>query len=298
MPAALDFAGQYAMFCAAAHQPGSCSERTDLGTPDGLGNAPPLWLVGRCCGGGRSPERSCGQGGEPGEAGDDAGALAQSAEADEPGRLAEARTGQGHGRQHGHGGASTVKTEAVLAGPPGPPGTGERGRGQADEHRDSRQIVCGAGTAGLGERIGCSGRVATDRVSGEDGRADKPRACGADQRRCSPAAGCPITSASQACGPGHDQRPGHREVSSLDPAARSERERTDWVAQRPVTIPDSTLKQERRDKNRACGHTTAQQPAGPCLRRTGDAGRAHQRSVAGQPLPPAGCSVPESVNER
>jgi len=194
--------------------------------------------------------------------------------------------------------ASMVTAVPALAGPPGPPGTGECGRGQADEHRDSRQIMCGAGTAGLGERIGCSGRVATDRVSGEHGRADKPRACGTDQRRCSPAAGRAITGPGQACGPGQHQRPGHREVPSLDPAARPERQRTDWVAQRPVTIPDSALKQEHRDKNRACGDTTAQQPAGPGLRQAGDAGRAHQRSLPGQPLPPAGCSVPESVDER
>jgi hypothetical protein len=229
----------------------------------------------------RSPERSGGQDGEPGEAGDDAGALEQPAEAGQPGRLAEAGTGQGHGREHGHGGAGAVKTEAAPAGPPGPPSTCQGGGGQAEEHRNGRQIVCHAGRAGLGERIGRSWRVAADRVSGEDGRADKPRACGADQGRCRPAAGRPVSSARQACGPGQEQRPCHREVCGLDPAARSERERADWVAQRPVIIPGRSLKQEHRDENRAGGRAAAQQPAGPCLRCTGDAGRAHKRSVAG-----------------
>jgi hypothetical protein len=37
-------------------------------------------LVAWCCGSGRSPERLRGQGCEPGEAGDDAGALEQPAE--------------------------------------------------------------------------------------------------------------------------------------------------------------------------------------------------------------------------
>jgi len=111
-------------------------------------------LVAWCCGSGRSPERLRGQGCEPGEAGDDAGALEQPAEAVGPGRLAEARTGQGHGREHGHGGAGAVHAEAVLAGPPGPPATGECGGGQAGEHRDCRQIVCNAGTGG---RVSASG---------------------------------------------------------------------------------------------------------------------------------------------
>ena len=81
----------------------------------GEGLAVYAWWGWRC-GGGRSPERSYRQGCEPGEAGDDAGALEQPAEAGEPGRLTEARTGQGHGREHGHGRACAVKTEAALAG--------------------------------------------------------------------------------------------------------------------------------------------------------------------------------------
>ena len=47
---------------------------------------------------GCSPERLGGRGCEPGEAGDDAGALEQPAEAVEPGGLAEGRAGQGRGR--------------------------------------------------------------------------------------------------------------------------------------------------------------------------------------------------------
>jgi hypothetical protein len=227
---------------------------------------------------GRSPERLCGQGCEPGKAG-------------EPGRLAEARTGQGHGRKHDRGGADAVKPEAVLAGPPGLPATGECGGGQADEHRDCRQIVRNSSTGGVGESIGRSGRVAADRISGEDRRADKPCSCGADQGRCCPA-GRRITGARQACGSGQEQRPCHGKVSGLDPAARSERERTDRVAQRPVTISDSTLEQEHRNKDRSCGHTAVQQPAGPCLRRAGDAGRVHKRSVAGQEPAPRQAAVP------
>jgi len=102
-------------------------------------------LVGWCRGSRHSPARSCGQGCEPGKAGDDAGALEQAAEVDEPGRLAEARTGQGHGRQHAHRGAGAVQTEAAVADPPGPPATGQRGGGQAGEHRDCHQIVPDAG---------------------------------------------------------------------------------------------------------------------------------------------------------
>jgi hypothetical protein len=174
-----------------------------------------------------------------------------------------------------------VKAETMLAGSPEPPATGDCGGGQASEHRDSRQIVCGAGTAGLGERIGRSWRVATDRIGGEDSRSDKRRACGADQSRCCPAAGYDITSARQACGPGQEQRSCHREVSGLDPATRSERERTDRVAQRPVAVAHRTLDEEHHDEDRACGRTAAQQSAGPRLRRAGDAASVHMRSVAG-----------------
>jgi len=71
-------------------------------------------LVASCCDSGRSPKRLCGQGCEPGKTGDDARALEQPAKVDEPGRLAEARTGQGHGREHGHGGAGAVQAEAGL----------------------------------------------------------------------------------------------------------------------------------------------------------------------------------------
>ena len=40
---------------------------------------------------------------------------AMMAEAVEPGRLAEARTGQGHGREHGHGGVEGFKaTEEIM----------------------------------------------------------------------------------------------------------------------------------------------------------------------------------------
>jgi hypothetical protein len=42
--------------------------------------------VAWCCGHRRPVERLCGQGGDSGEAGDDAGALEQPAEVDEPGR--------------------------------------------------------------------------------------------------------------------------------------------------------------------------------------------------------------------
>jgi SAM-dependent methyltransferase len=73
-----------------------------------------------------------------------------------------------------------------------------RDGGQADEHLDCRQIVCNAGAGGVGERIGRSRRVAADRLSGEDRRADKPCPCGAGQGRCCPA-GRRITGARQAC---------------------------------------------------------------------------------------------------
>jgi hypothetical protein len=77
--------------------------------------------------------------------------------------------------------------------------------------------VCHAGTGGVGERIGRSGRIAADRVRGEDRRADKPRLRSADQGRCCPA-GRSITGARQACGSGQEQRSCHREVCGLDPA--------------------------------------------------------------------------------
>jgi hypothetical protein len=82
----------------------------------GLGNASAC-LVASCCGSGRSLERLSGLGCEPGEAGDDASALEQPTEVEEPRRLPEARTGHGYGRQHAHGGADAVKTDAVLASP-------------------------------------------------------------------------------------------------------------------------------------------------------------------------------------
>jgi monooxygenase len=193
------------------------------------------------CGGWRAPERLCRQGCEPGEASDDAGALEEPAEVDEPARLTETGAGQKHAREHGNGAAAAVKSEAVLAGPPGPPAAGECGGRQADEHGDSRQIVHGASTAGLSERVGRSRRVAADRISSEDGRSDKPRACGADQRRCYAAAGYGLTGARQACSSSQEQRSCHGEVPGLDPAAGSERERTDGVAQRAVAVAQCTL---------------------------------------------------------
>jgi len=51
------------------------------------------------------------------------------------------------------------------------------------------------------------------------------------------------------------------------------------VAQRPVTVPDGALNQERRDEDRASSHTAPQQPAGPRLSLPGAAGRHHGRSL-------------------
>jgi hypothetical protein len=193
---------------------------------DGLGKRSAC-LVAWCCGRGRSPERSCGQGCEPGKAGDDAGALDQAAEVDEPGRLAEARTGQGHGREHGHGGACAVKTEAVLAGLPGPPATGECGGGQAGEHRDCGQIVFNTGTGGVGECIGRSWRVTADRVRGEDRRADKPSPCGADQGRFCLTAGSPARARPAA--PARNNVPVTAKFPAwIQPRGPSARELTGW----------------------------------------------------------------------
>jgi Protein of unknown function (DUF2637) len=174
--------------------------------------------------------------------------------------LAEARAGPGQGREHGHGGAGTVETEPVPAGPPGPPATGENGDGQAQEHRDSRQIVWGAGGAGLGEHIGRAGRVAADRVGGEDGRADQPRAL---RRRSGPPPGCwpGITSACQSCGRGQEQRPCHREVCGLDPAAVQAQEnsrgdeRIKGSRSGRYPIRTASLEQEHCHKDRARGHS-------------------------------------------
>jgi hypothetical protein len=59
------------------------------------------------------------------------------------------------------------------------------------------------------------------------------------------AAGSP---ARQACGTGQEQCPGYSEIPGLDPAARSECERTNWVAQGAIAVPDRTLKEEHRDE--------------------------------------------------
>jgi hypothetical protein len=67
-----------------------------------------------------------------------------------------------------------------------------------------------------------------------------------------------VTSTRQACGTGQEQCPGHSEIPGLDPAARSECERTDWVAQGAIAVPDCTLKEEHRGEDRTCGHTAAQ----------------------------------------
>jgi hypothetical protein len=113
--------------------------------------------------------------------------------------------------------------------------------------------------------IGRSRRVAADRISGEERRADQPRACRADQGRCCAAAGRGVTGASQPGGAGQEQRPCHREVRGLNPATRSERERADRVAQRSATVPGGSFKQERGDEDGACDHTAPQQAAGPRL---------------------------------
>lgn len=114
--------------------------------------------------------------------------------------------------------ASIVTGVPALSGSPSPPSAGEASGRKAEEHWDSRQIVCCTGTAGVGERIGRFWRVAGDRVSGEDGQADQPApACDANQRRCCPAA-CRVITSPPACGSGHEQRPCHR--GSFQPGAR------------------------------------------------------------------------------
>ena len=63
------------------------------------------------------------------------------------------------------------------------------------------------------------------------------------------------------------------------------------MSKRPVTVPDSTLEQERRDEDRARGHATAQQPASPCLPGAANAGRVHERSLAGSSRDHAHCDL-------
>lgn len=104
-------------------------------------------------------------------------------------------------------------------GPDGLPAAGERGGGQAEEHWDCREVMHHAGAAGLGERAGCSWRVAADRVGSENGCADEAGTGCADQGPSRPAAGRGISGVPQADGVGQDQRPGHGEVRGLDPAA-------------------------------------------------------------------------------
>ena len=123
-----------------------------------------------------------------------------------------------------------------------------------------RAVLHAAGQAGVLGGPGQAGGVAAEVVDEALGRL--AGSCGADQGRCCPA-GRRITGARQACGSGQEQRPCHREVSGLDPAALSECESTDRVAQRMVTAPDGTLEQEHRHEDGACGHTAVQQPAGP-----------------------------------
>ena len=72
-----------------------------------------------------------------------------------------------------------------------------------------------------------------------------------------------------------------REVPGLDPAAGSERERTDRVAQRAIALAHRTLEHESGHEGWARGHSAAEQSAGPWLGYAGDAGRVHNRRVAG-----------------
>jgi hypothetical protein len=80
-----------------------------------------------------------------------------------------AARGAGSPRSRSASSARCCGTGSAAAGPDGLPAAGERGGGQAEEHRDCREVMDHAGAAGLGERVGCSWRVAADRVGNEDG---------------------------------------------------------------------------------------------------------------------------------
>ena len=164
--------------------------------------------------------------------------------------------------------------------PDGLPAAGERGGGQAEEHRDGGEVMDHAGPAGLSERVGCSRRISADRVGSEDGCADEAGARCADQGRCRPAAERGISGASQAGGAGQDQRPGHGEVRGLDPAAWPERQRTDGMARRAVPLPGGALDEESRDENRPGSQTAGQQTASPSRRTAMRAGGFHEQRIA------------------
>ena len=83
IPATAEQAGGQAVCLCVASAGRECAVLPHVGWSGGRLSR--LCLVGWCCGGGSSPERSCRQGCEPGEAGDDAGALEQAAEAGESG---------------------------------------------------------------------------------------------------------------------------------------------------------------------------------------------------------------------
>ena len=132
-----------------------------------------------------------------------------------------------------------------------------------------------AGAAGLGERVGCSWRVAADRVGSEDGCAGEAGPGCAGQGPSRPAAERGISGAPQAGSAGQDQRPGHGEVRGLDPAAWPGRKRADKMARRAVPVPGGVLGEECRDEDRP-GSQTACLPLARMAR--------HPRQDDGKPV--------------
>jgi hypothetical protein len=190
-----------------------------------------------------------------------------------------------------------------VAGPDALPAAGECGGGQTQEHRDCREVMDHAGAAGLGERVGCSWRVAAHRVGSEDGCADEAGTGCADQGPSHPAAERGISGAPQAGGAGQDQRPGHGEVRGLDLAAWPERQRADRMARRAVPVPGRALGEECRDEDRPGGQTAVQQTASPSRRPALHAGGFHEQTVAnrggeeGTPPDEQGRQTPRSSHQ-